>query len=282
MISEKCPPIMSRFLYYTVAPLFRTATENLLKTLDEMQFTPLEEMHLRPGQFTKLLDQDAIKVHKFGQIALGQAALRSISYWLKYFAIGDELEMRENGSTTEAVITRSPGFDTPVSQLGFGHRRLLSFLLSLSPEKKGLRLLEEPEANLHPNLQSKLADVFVHVSKESPRPPSDHGEVVHGVRYYGDKLSSDELEEFYTPTHQLIVETHSEYLIRRLQYLVATGVASPEDVAIYYLGPDPSAEDYIKRITIAPSGKLSESFGPGFTDEATNLMIDLYKQTHQN
>jgi len=67
-----------------------------------------------------------------------------------------------------------------------------------------------------------------------------------------------------------------------LQYLVATNAAKPEDIAIYYLGPDPEAEDHVKRITIAPSGKLSESFGSGFTDESTNLMIDLYKQTHHN
>src|SRR5690606_24115699 len=83
-------------------------------------------------------------------------------------------------------------------------------------------------------------------------------------------------------TKRLIVETHSEYLIRRLQYLVAAGKADPDRIVIYYLGLDPDAEDYVKQIRIAASGRLSDEFGSGFLDEASNLMIDLYKYGSQN
>ena len=49
-------------------------------------------------------------------------------------------------------------------------------------------LLEEPEANLHPAFQSKLADLFSEVAVDYEQ--------------------------------QLIVETHSEYMVRKFQYLV--------------------------------------------------------------
>jgi hypothetical protein len=104
---------------------------------------------------------------------------------------------------------------------------------------------------------------------------------------------------------QVIVETHSEYLIRRLQYLVAkdesrrkqhkpTGSESHflergsaaerlrERVVIYYLGPDPEADDYVRRIEITESGQLSQLLGSGFLDEASDLMTNLYTYGSQN
>lgn len=109
-------------------------------------------------------------------------------------------------------------------------------------------IIEEPEANLHPNLQSKLADLFVMLSKRLP------------VRF--------------------IIETHSEYLIRKLQYLTAKGEISSDDSIIYYYNDDKyvtQKEPKIKKIHIEENGGLSDSFGPGFYDEISNLKFDLLK-----
>lgn len=138
-----------------------------------------------------------------------------------------------------------------LSDLGFGYTRLLVILLEglLNRTSESLLVLEEPETNLHPNLQSKLADLFVDMAGRGQR---------------------------------LLVETHSEYLIRKLQYLVATGQAKPEDIVIYYLGPDPTADDHVREITLDERGALSQPFGPGFYDEATNLMADLFRFQARN
>ena len=290
LIRKEDLPVLRRFLLYTVAPLFRYATEQLISVLNTLEFTPLEQEIRQAGQYTIGLEERARDFLELTKYTKHSPTRRSLQHWMHRFAIGETLEIDESTKYRRVIVKKPNGFDTRVTSLGFGHRRLLSFLLSLRPTG-GIRrgnpmLLEEPETNLHPNLQSRLADLFVAIAKPSSPLPQDT-EVVRNdgmgmVERRKKEVPLEEQEPFYTPTHQLVVETHSEYLIRRLQYLVATGVASPEDVAIYYLGPDPSADNYIKRITIAPSGKLSESFGPGFTDEATNLMIDLYKQTHQN
>jgi predicted ATPase len=84
---------------------------------------------------------------------------------------------------------------------------------------------------------------------------------------------------------QVVVETHSEYLVRRLQYLVAQGKCEPERASVAYLEGqdiDDETSPTIRHITIDQDGQLSESFGPGFFDQATNLMVDLFKYGSDN
>lgn len=72
-------------------------------------------------------------------------------------------------------------------------------------------LCEDPEAHLHPMAQASLADMFVEVAKQR-------------------KL-------------QILLETHSEHIFRRLQYLIAAGSVRNEDCALYYVEQDePSAK----------------------------------------
>ena len=63
-------------------------------------------------------------------------------------------------------------------------------------------LLEQPEIHLHPRVQSGLADVLLNVVKAR-------------------KL-------------QLIIESHSEHLLRRVQRRIAEGELHPEDTALYF------------------------------------------------
>lgn len=79
---------------------------------------------------------------------------------------------------------------------------------------------------------------------------------------------------------QFIVETHSEYLIRKLQYLTAKNEIKPENTAIYYFhNPSniPEGENQVKRIEIRSDGMFKNDFGSGFFDESVLLTIDLLK-----
>ena len=76
-----------------------------------------------------------------------------------------------------------------------------------------------------------------------------------------------------------IIETHSEYLIRKLQYLTAKGELSSEDSVIYYFNsPEANLENeqQIKAIVISEDGTLSSDFGSGFFDEADKIALDLF------
>jgi AAA15 family ATPase/GTPase len=109
-----------------------------------------------------------------------------------------------------------------------------------------LFLLEEPETNLHPKLQSMLADFFVEACR--------------------------------TFEMTLVAETHSEYLVRKLQYLVSKGEIRPQDVVIYYFYPPaevPEGRNQVERINIQSDGRLDNEFGSGFFDESAKLMMSL-------
>ena len=72
-----------------------------------------------------------------------------------------------------------------------------------------------------------------------------------------------------------IIETHSEYLIRKLQTLIAKPECelNNDDVAIHYISKE--ASQRVKRIGIQDDGRLETPFGAGFFDEADNLAMEL-------
>jgi predicted ATPase len=68
--------------------------------------------------------------------------------------------------------------------------------------------MEQPEIHLHPQVQAELADVFISATqaREGGRPRDV----------------------------QLIVESHSEHFLNRLQRRVAEGMVKADDVAVYF------------------------------------------------
>ncbi len=111
--------------------------------------------------------------------------------------------------------------------------------------------IEEPEIHLHPSFQSMLADMFYEAYSK------------YGVHF--------------------IIETHSEYLIRKFQLLVA-GVdnierLNNEDISVFYVYTPEEAkltgEPQVKPIGICSDGYLNDSFGSGFFDESTFLSKQL-------
>lgn len=114
-------------------------------------------------------------------------------------------------------------------------------------EQSGI-IIEEPESNLHPNFQSKLADMFTILKKER--------------------------------NLNFIIETHSEYMVRRFQNLVANGnlKLKSKDIIINYFWIDKETGKHkCKQIEILPNGQLSESFEDGFYDESVNLKFELLR-----
>lgn len=107
--------------------------------------------------------------------------------------------------------------------------------------------IEEPEIHLHPKYQSLLADMFV--------------------------------EAYQKYNIHFIIETHSEYLIRKLQVLVADkeNALAPNDVSLNYVDKEENGISHNRKIEILEDGRLSGSFGPGFFDEADSLAMDLMR-----
>lgn len=93
--------------------------------------------------------------------------------------------------------------------VGFGISQVLPVLVQCFYAPQGsIILMEQPEIHLHPNAQSALADVMIDVinSRENGEPRNI----------------------------QLIIETHSEHFLRRLQRRIAEDIVPQEKVSAYF------------------------------------------------
>lgn len=101
--------------------------------------------------------------------------------------------------------------------------------------------LEEPEVHLHPRYQSLLADMIV--------------------------------EAYQKYNVHFIIETHSEYLIRKLQVLVADKKCplTSANISLNYVERESSGRTMVRKIDVREDGRLDGSFGEGFFDEAGGL-----------
>jgi hypothetical protein len=189
-----------------------------------------------------------------------------ISQWIGEggFNIGKEIEIQrsnEIGFTRIFIVLNETinekSLKIPLTDLGYGASQLLPIILSIaniasSSQFEGMPvfdnriiLIEEPEANLHPNLQAKLAEFFI-----------------------------DATSRFNI---QFILETHSEYLIYKFQEYIGKQIINPNDVALYYLNNPDSDKKYVNRVPIKEDGSIEyeKYFGTGFFDEQTNLKLSL-------
>jgi predicted ATPase len=99
--------------------------------------------------------------------------------------------------------------EVKISDVGFGISQVLPALVQAfyCPPNSTV-WMEQPEIHLHPRVQAELADVFI---------------------------SAIQTRENGSPRNtQLIVESHSEHFLNRLQRRVAEETISKDDVAIYF------------------------------------------------
>src|SRR5690606_33592908 len=88
-----------------------------------------------------------------------------------------ELKVERYENTISVVYIESDGRKFALSDFGFGYSQIIPIFLKIISKTTtsklftsgGTIIIEEPEANLHPKLQSKLADVFVCILKHYPQ-----------------------------------------------------------------------------------------------------------------
>ena len=130
-----------------------------------------------------------------------------IAYWLKELGLIYEFKVEEIGSGSNLYRTsvkrdeKSPY--ALLTDVGFGVSQVLPALVLLYYVPEGsILLMEQPEIHLHPSVQSGLADVILSAAK--------------------------------TRKLQVIVESHSEHMLRRFQLRVAEAKADYEEVKLYF------------------------------------------------
>ncbi len=200
-------------------------------------------------------------IHEYKQLGIdkeqGSDAFLFVKKWMseKEFEIGESFAIKMHAGEAYEVVVNSNGIEIPLADKGMGSIQAMLLILRIATiihkkqkDKKDYTvIIEEPELNLHPALQSKLADLFFYVNKE-----------------YGIKL---------------IIETHSEYIIRRSQVLVAEKeleIAPNENpFCVYYFAKELGVLPY--QLEYKENGRFNRNFGEGFFDEATKSTMTLLK-----
>lgn len=165
----------------------------------------------------------------------------------------DEIQIRRFGDESDPfqVQVRKNGIYgrghwRNLIDVGFGVSQALPVVTELLPPNRfEMFLLQQPEVHLHPSAQAALGSIFC------------------------DLAGSKELQR------QLVVETHSDHLVRRVRMDVRDGLTPlhPEDVMILYFERG-DLDVTIHEVTLDEMGNLNapESYGRFFMEEtARNL-----------
>ena len=130
-----------------------------------------------------------------------------VAFWLKEMGLIEEFKVEEiapNSSRWQArVRTRKNASEVLLTDVGFGISQVLPVVTLLQYVPEGATvILEQPEIHLHPLAQAALADVIIQAATRR--------------------------------NVQVILESHSEHLLLRLQRRIAEDVISSNDVRLYF------------------------------------------------
>jgi predicted ATPase len=140
-----------------------------------------KQEELIPPYYRCIYDKKAIK--KFEHRS-SDKMLEALNGWLSFMQLPQLIPTPVIERTISQIKLDSTGVEVCLPDVGFGVSQILPVLVECLRTKSGETIiLEQPEIHLHPSLQSKLADFLICMAKAGKK---------------------------------IIVETHSEHLIKRL------------------------------------------------------------------
>ena len=179
----------------------------------------------------------------------GRIQLRSldehIPKWLQRLDLIDSYRLNPiSGTDTERdyeflVRKYEGGPEVRLTDVGFGVSQVLPVLVLCYYVPEGsILILEQPEAHLHPKVQSELADLLIEVVKNRQL--------------------------------QIILESHSEHLLIRLMRRIAEEQISADDTAFYFCEMNEGISE-IERLNVDDYGNITNWPQNFFGDEMGDL-----------
>ena len=192
-------------------------------------------------------------------IARGRGAKRLslaeyVAWWLKKLKLVHEFRVRPIAQGSRLYEIRVRRFPTSpevlITDIGFGVPQILPVLVQCFYVPKGSTIiLEQPETRLHPAVQSGLADVLIDAHKKR--------------------------------RVQILLESHSEHLLRRLQRRIAEEKIADRDVSLYFCKARGS-NSTLTRLDLDPYGMIQnwpkDFFGDEFGEIVDTQLAALRRQ----
>jgi len=187
--------------------------------------------------------------HNDGEIKKG-TLLEAIIYWSNYILGIDGVEQEDSieGIMTSLLITQD-GQKHPINLVGFGISQSLPIIMKVLGTKYDFCIIDEPEIHLHPQAQIRFAEFF---------------------------------KEMAMLGKQIIVETHSEYIIN---YLIHESlITNDKDLVSMYWVKKEGPSSFIDKINWDKYGFIDnkpEGFSDGM-DEIVSKFIDYRMKIDSN
>lgn len=191
-----------------------------------------------------------------------QNLLDNVSGWFQK-TMGYSLNIKDVGNGLYSIVVCGNREVDNLMDVGFGISQALPIvtqlyskgeyrqsIFDLNMSERKTVILEQPEIHLHPAAQAQLADLFV-----------------------------DCINDKKGMINRILLETHSEHLIRKLQVLVADpDVMLKEDqVAIYYVDKDEKGDSHVQKMELCANGQFETAWPSGFFDKSYELTKLLMK-----
>ena len=168
-----------------------------------------------------------------------------VAGWLKRLSLVHDFRVEAlatNRRIFEVKVQQSIGSpEVLLADVGFGVSQILPVLvLCFYVPLKSTLILDHPDIHLHPSAQAGLADVFIDAWKK------------HAV--------------------QILFESHSEHLLRRLQRRIAERTIDQDDVSLFFCSTDGSGGSTLSQLNVDEFGNISnwpkDFFGDQFGEIA--------------
>lgn len=165
--------------------------------------------------------------------------IKSIEEWIQFFDLGKEVLVHDLGVLGLQIYIDKKN----LYQLGSGVSQILPVIVScLVAEPGSLTIIEQPELHLHPAAQQKLADFFLAMSKSG---------------------------------RNLLIETHSEYMINRTRRDVALKKAEASDIQLFFAERGEN-ETTIREANLTGSGGF-QYWPKGFFSQTEDDLLEIIR-----
>ena len=203
---EDSPPVagfLVDMVYRFITEIQNSLFENNLNYVSPLRAHPKRYYMLDKAKMTislDTLDGDAIaEVLKENDIVK-----KKVNKW--FDAFGFKIDVKPFKEIIHHMYVTQNGLPLDITDVGFGISQVLPIIIQGFLSQRGsLTIVEQPEIHLHPKMQADLGDLFI------------------------DIVNSD--------NKKLIIETHSEYILRRIRRRISEGKLNKEDVAICLFHP---------------------------------------------
>jgi len=209
----------------------------------------------RPRRFISLQPANSLFVGNTGRnllypLSSNTHLIPSVNKWFERLEIPYSIDIFGSGDDVTGyrhslgfTLKKTPPVKVTMADVGFGLSQVMPVIVQLliarEVAEESILCIEEPEIHLHPRMQANLGDLFIYHIKDHPNGKEN----------------------------QLLIETHSELAILRVQRRIREGTLAHDQVIILFVDKDIVGNSYVKEIGFDKRGSFTAKWPQGFFEE---------------